>query len=107
MADIAPSHILWKYIQENVVCFGIGNEESQAHGTYEEGFLILLVTNHIASYIILVLRCSIVRKDKQGGYNVGGKIYIVSKMKKGILYWPEPNGFPIFLISMLERRLGC
>jgi len=31
MADIAPCHILWKYIQENVVCFGIGNGESQPH----------------------------------------------------------------------------
>jgi hypothetical protein len=79
VADIAPSHILWKYIHENVVCFGIGNEESQAHGTYEEGFLILLVTDHIASYKILVLRCSIVRKDKQGGYNVGGKFILYQR----------------------------
>jgi len=56
---------------------------------------------------IPVLCCSIVRKDKQGGYGVGGNIYIVSEMKNGILCWSEPNGFPLFFISMLERRLGC
>jgi hypothetical protein len=50
--------------------------ENHRH-TYEEGFLILLVTDHIASYRIPVLRCSIVRKDKKGGSGVGGRWRLV------------------------------